>query len=211
MPTDTAPVAPATLSLDLSDESATSALYRAALGPVGVDHYLPVFVRFDLADRAGSGWNWAACLCTVGWMIFRRMWGAALVYAGVFVAAALTCGVFLVLAFQAPAQVQWGIGLAALLAAFVVPGVWGDAWLYTHCRKRMARALADSSSWADAAASLDRQALTWPRAWAVALAQLALLGAGVAVLGMRPDGLFVQSARAPAFHCKINHLHSPAP
>ena len=196
MPTDPAFAAPAKLSLDLSDESATNSLFRAAIGPVGADHYLPVFARFELADRAGSGWNWAACMCTLGWMLFRRLWGAALSYVGLLLVTALIVSAALGMVFHAPEQVQLGVGLAMLLVAFVVPGVWGDAWLYAHCRKRMARALADSSSWAKAAILLDKEALTRPRAWWLAGAHLALLGAGAYLV--LPDGLFPAPGWTPA-------------
>ncbi len=198
MPTDTASAAPANLSLDLSDESATNSLFRAAIGPVGADHYLPVFARFELADRAGSGWNWAACMCTLGWMLFRRLWGAALFYVGLLLVTALIVSAALGMVFHAPEQVQLGVGLAMLLVAFVVPGVWGDAWLYAHCRKRMARALADSSSWAEAAILLDKEALTRPRAWWLAGAHLALLGAGAGAYLVLPDGLFPAPGWTPA-------------
>jgi len=187
MPADMPPATPATLSLDLSDENATTALYRAAIGPVGADHYLPVFARFELADRAGSGWNWAACLYTLGWMVFRRMWGPALAYVGAIAAAVLTAALVLGLVFQGPAQVRLGIGLALLLLAFVVPGVWGDAWLYAHIRKRMARALADSNSWTDAVALLDRRAVARTQVWWLATAQVVFLVATLAVVALVLD------------------------
>jgi cell division protein FtsN len=187
MPPELPPATPATLSLDLSDESATTALYRAAIGPVGAAHYLPVFARFEVADRAGSGWNWAACLCTLGWMVFRRMWGAALVYVGALAVGALTGAVLIGLVFQGPLQVRLGIGVALWLVAFAVPGLWGDAWLYAHSRKRMARALADSSSWADAVALLDRQAVARPRAVWVAGVHAVVLAAALAVYFAMPD------------------------
>ena len=182
MPTAT----PAILSLDLSEENATTALYRAAIGPVGAEHYLPVFARFELADRPGSGWNWAACLYTLGWMLFRRMWGAALAYVGAVAGVALTGALLLGMVFQGPAQVRLGIGVALLLLAFVVPGVWGDAWLYAHSRKRMARALADSSSWVEAVALLEKQAVARPQVWWLAAAQAAVLAAAAGVYVLVP-------------------------
>lgn len=197
MPTDAVPVDPATLSLDLSDESATTALFRAAIGPVGAHHYLPVFARFDLADRAGSGWNWVACLCTLSWMVFRRLWGAALLYVGVLVGVVLLAAALVGLVLEVPEQVQWGIGLALLLAACVVPGAWGDAWLYDHCRTRMARALAASTSWSDAVALLDREALTPSRAWWLALVYLVVLGALAGVVWALPESQLPASSPVP--------------
>ncbi len=197
MPPDAVPVDPATLSLDLSDESATTALFRAAIGPVGAHHYLPVFARFDLADRAGSGWNWVACLCTLSWMVFRRLWGAALLYVGVLVGVVLLAAALVGLVLEVPEQVQWGIGLALLLAACVVPGAWGDAWLYDHCRTRMARALAASTSWSDAVALLDREALTPSRAWWLALVYLVVLGALAGVVWALPESQLPASSPVP--------------
>ena len=50
------------------DEDVTTTLYRAAIGPVNPDFYLPIFARFEAADRAGLSWNTAAGLLTsTGW------------------------------------------------------------------------------------------------------------------------------------------------
>ena len=64
------------------ESDVTSALYRAAIGPIRTDHYLRLFTHFEAADRPGIHWNWAASLCTLNWMAFRRLWGAALAYMG---------------------------------------------------------------------------------------------------------------------------------
>ena len=61
-------------------DSALTALYRAALGPVTPSAYLPVFARFDEVGRTTTHWNWVASLCTLNWLVFRQLWGAALVY-----------------------------------------------------------------------------------------------------------------------------------
>ena len=53
-------------------ESATTALYRAALGPVNTAHYLTLFARFDEAGRSSPSWNWAAGLVTLNWLAFRQ-------------------------------------------------------------------------------------------------------------------------------------------
>ena len=64
------------------DEDVTTTLYRAAIGPVNPDFYLPIFARFEAADRAGLSWNTAAGLLTFNWLVYRQLWGAALGYAG---------------------------------------------------------------------------------------------------------------------------------
>ena len=75
--------------LDRSEESSTTSLYRAAIGPIGTGFYLPIFNRFEAADRGGISWNWPASLATLNWLAFRKLWSAALAYAGAAVGLAL--------------------------------------------------------------------------------------------------------------------------
>ena len=89
---------------------ALTALYSAALGPVHLSRYLPIFARFDEAGRTTTSWNWAASLCTLNWMVFRQMWGAALVYvAAAEGVALLVFGVGRPL-LEWPEAVEWGGG-----------------------------------------------------------------------------------------------------
>jgi cell division septation protein DedD len=182
------PPPPATLSLDTAEVSATEALYQAAIGPVNTARYLPLFTRFEAADRMMPSWNWAASLCTLGWMLFRRMGMAALVYLALAATLLLAAGVLVALVFRGALELQWGVVLATALLLFLVPGILGDAWLHAHTRKRMSRALADSASWTEAAALLDRQAVGWPRAGWVALGHVALL-VGAAALWLVVAGV----------------------
>ncbi len=187
-PLPTASPPAATLSLDTAEVSATQALYQAAIGPLNTDRYLQLFTRFETAERVVPSWNWPASLCTLGWLLFRRMGLAALVYLGVAVALLLAAGALVALVFHGAPELQWGVGLAAALLLFLVPGILGDTWLYAHTRRRMAGALADSASWSDAAALLGRQAVGWPRAGWVALGHVALL-AGAAAVWMAVPGM----------------------
>ena len=127
MPPRPEPAAAAATTLDDSDESATAALYRAAIGPVRCDYYLPVFTRFDTADRAGPSWNWAACLGTLNWMVYRQLWGPALLYAAVVAGLVL-----LTLGIGRLTGAPFGIVTLCLLVAlatlsFLVPGFFGNA------------------------------------------------------------------------------------
>ena len=121
----------ATTSLDQSDESATSVLYRAAIGLVNTDYYLPIFSRFEAADRAGPSWNWAASLYTLNWLVFRRLWGAALVYVAAAGGAALTLLGLGRLIFQYSEATELG-----LLAALVVLGFVNSNIEYVHLIRR---------------------------------------------------------------------------
>ncbi|MBK7001480.1 MAG: SPOR domain-containing protein [Rhodoferax sp.] len=156
-------------------EDVTTTLYRAAIGPVGNAYYLPLFTRFEAADRASITWNTAASLLTLNWLMFRQLWGAALAYAGI------VAGVFvlilgigrLVLHFSNTLQMALLLGFGVL--AFVLPGLFGNVLLHTQCRKRMERALAANAKIADACAELTAQASTHRRAMIQAGANAVLL------------------------------------
>ena len=187
MPAPTATTDPGATSLDHSDESATSALYRAAIGLVNTDYYLPIFSRFEAADRAGPSWNWAASLYTLNWLVFRRLWGAALVYIAAVVGAALTLLGIGRLIFQYSEATELGL-LAALIAlGFVVPGLYGNTWLHAASRKKMARALAESATMREACARLNQQASSRRRFIWQALANGALAGAAAAAYLAAPS------------------------
>ena len=97
--TDPADAFAAALPPHAPSDDAMTALYRAALGPVHPERYLALFARFDATGRATTGWNWAASLCTLNWMVFRKLWSAALVY---------------VAAAESLALLVWGVGRAAM-------------------------------------------------------------------------------------------------
>lgn len=157
MPAPT-PTVPSTSKLDTSQGNATAALYSAAIGPISVDYYLPIFTRFEAASRLCLAWNWAACLYTVNWMVFRGLGLAALAYA------ATVAGAVLLLFGLGRMIFQWSSGMElALLAALVVlifgvPGLLGNWLLHKACRKRMALALRESTTLAEACALLTQQA-----------------------------------------------------
>src|SRR5690606_38235404 len=103
----------------------TAALYRAALGPLNTQHYLAHFERFDAAGRASLVWNTAAGLCTVNWLAFRGLWGAALVYL------AAAQGLALLVLGVGRQYLQWPLGVevgvlgSLLLLSILVPGLYG--------------------------------------------------------------------------------------
>lgn len=172
--------APLPAAVPNASETATTALYRAALGPVNTHHYLSVFARFDEAGRASPGWNWAAALLTLNWLVFRQLWGAALVYVAAVEGLALLVLGLGAGGLGAPSLAKSGFLGALLLLSCLVPGVYGNAWLHADARRRMTRAVRDASTVRDACAELARRASTRRRWVALLLINvlLALLAAG---------------------------------
>lgn len=176
------------MSLDSPSDSAMAAMSRLALGPVNTDYYLKVFERFDDAGRTTTTWNWAACLCTLNWMLFRQLWGAALVY----VAAAE--GLALIVFGVGRSFLHWPVGIelgvlgAFAVLAFTVPGLYGNAILYADIRKRIARALAASRTVPEACALLEKQASSRKRLQVLVLTNVVLgLAALIAYLALSPS------------------------
>ena len=155
------------------EEDVTTALYRAAIGPVSNGYYLPIFTRFEAADHAGISWNTAAALSTLNWLAFRRLWGAALAYFGALVAIVLLVFGIGRMVFQLSDTLVGALALGFGLAAFVLPGLFGNAVFHTDCRKRMSRALVAHSDVKEACAELTRQASTRKRAIILAVANVA--------------------------------------
>ena len=179
-------------------ESAMATLYRAALGPLRPERYLPRFERFDTLGRTQPGWNWAASLCTLNWMALRHLWTPALLY----VAAAEGLGLLLFGAIRTllpwPEPVQWGLVGAFALLAFALPGLYGDAILHAEIRKRISRALASTRTLPEACAQLAQQAASPRRLAALAALNTALLAAALLAYQLLPQDPPASAAAAPA-------------
>ncbi|WP_236581793.1 SPOR domain-containing protein [Hydrogenophaga sp. BPS33] len=150
-------------------ESATTALYRAALGPVNIARYLAVFERFDEAGRTSPAWNAAAGLLTVNWMVFRQLWGAALAYVacvGALLLLILGLGRHIL---QWPAAVEWGLLVALGLLSILIPGAYGNAILHADARRRITHAVRAAKTVREACAALEEKASTARRRWGLAL------------------------------------------
>jgi cell division septation protein DedD len=162
--------------LDRSDASTTEALYRAALGTVNIDFYLPIFLRFDATKRSGLSWNGAASQYTLNWLVFRRLWRAALFYIAAVSAALLAAYGIDRLLFHFSQPVEIGLAAALTILYFVVPGLYGNTLLYNTSRKKMAHALATSKSLPEACSTLNQNASSRERFIRLLLANVALLG-----------------------------------
>lgn len=180
-PDPTITTALVTTTIDQSPQSHIERLHRAAIGPVGTDYYLPVLARLDTRDQAIPIWNWAACLCTLNWMVFRGLWTPALLYIGALLGAALAVLGLTQLATPVADSIEWSLWAGVVTLALLVPGFFGNAWLYAVYRKRLASALSGTASVQDACAMLDRQASSRPRLAWIAAANLVLAGLMLAI------------------------------
>lgn len=160
----------------------TAYLYRAAIGERSQDYYLRHFARFDGEGKAGTSWNWAAYWTTFNWLVYRRMWGWALAYVAALIGLALLVfGVGkLVLNYSDTSAIL--LSLLLLTAAFVVPGLYANAWFYTHCNEKITAALNKAPEIKQAAALLAADAPQSRRLWVLALGNAAVLALALSML-----------------------------
>ena len=121
-------------------------LYRAALGPVHAEHYLPAFARFDERGANGPAWNTAAAVGNLGWLVYRQLWGAAGEFAAALAVWALIAAGLAFWADVLPLGVRAGLALSLLLLLLLVPGLYGTALLHAQVRRRMIAAVQQAAT-----------------------------------------------------------------
>lgn len=171
------PFAPSFLS---ADNPLMPRLYQAAIGPMQTAYYQQQFERFDALGKPVASWNWAAGLCTLGWMALRGLWRPAAIYAAV-VALIVSLWWIVGLHHMLPQPLAWALALLLVLAAVAVPGLGGNALYHHDVRARTMQALTQSRTLTEAMTQLQTQAPTPTQLqWATTgHALAALLAAGV--------------------------------
>jgi cell division septation protein DedD len=161
----------------------TAELYRAAIGPRGQDYYLRHFTRFDANGKTAASWHWPAYWSTLNWLIYRKMWGWALAYAAALVGMALVIFGVGKLLLNYSDTTGLLLFLAFLAAAFVLPGLYANAWYYSYCNEKISSVLRETRDVNEARAALAAQASTERRRLALVIANAAVLAlaGGVAV------------------------------
>ena len=186
------------MTLESPSDKAITSLYRAALGPVNTERYMPVFARLDAVGRTLTSWHWSACFFTLGWMVFRRLWGAALVYvAAAEGVALLVFGVGRPL-LQWPQAVEWGVVGAFAVVGSVIPGLYAHAILHADIRKRVTSALAASANIPQACDLLASQAVSRKRLHGVIGGHALIVAAALLAYVLFPQGMFDAPAAQPA-------------
>lgn len=120
-------------------------LYSAAVGPAKADYYVPIFLRFDDPDGGRASWNWPAFFVTFYWLLYRRMYGIAVLYLFGFPLALVLLAVV--------AGLMLGEGTATfvyLIGAIAVPWIampiFANAMYHSHIRGVIAKLRATAPS-----------------------------------------------------------------
>lgn len=141
--------------------ASAASLYRAALGPAGAIAYLPIIARFEERGRSAMVWNTRAALGQLAWLVYWRLWSAALAQAGLALAAAVALGWLWTRTYGVPTGIRVGLTASVLVLWCALPGLWGMAWLHRGLRDRVAAAVAQADSFQDAVERLGRTEYGW--------------------------------------------------
>ncbi|MGS7842934.1 GYF domain-containing protein [Stenotrophomonas forensis] len=110
------------------------ALYAAVVGgnfPIYRQRW-----RLDQGIATGSGtWHWPAFLLGLVWMMYRRMYRLAAMWAGL---------LLLISVIETLLDVPDGLSLIITVALSITTGAFGNTWYLAHCQRLIARARAES-------------------------------------------------------------------
>lgn len=120
-----------------SSEPSIEEYYTAVIGSKNTDYYLKKFHKFDSMGKTSASWHWPAFLITFYWSLYRKMWRNALIY---FVSPYLIgVPISILAAFGKNSLIITAIAtLSYLIYVFgmlILPGMYGDALYYKHCKK----------------------------------------------------------------------------
>ena len=115
------------LSELLTDEEA----WDAVVGHAGAPYYGRHFER--LAHGGSGGWHWPALFVTWFWMLYRKMWVPALLWAVAYF------GVSIFVTALAPASPIFAglLSIAWLVFWLIGPALLANRWYYKHCLEKI--------------------------------------------------------------------------
>lgn len=111
---------------------------ETAVGRRNTDYYLRKFARFE-SGRSRLSWNWPAFFVTLGWLLYRKMWGYAALYFFALPAAAVVLYFVLALALPEPTAAVLVL-ISQLAVIFVAVPMFANALYYRVVEKRIAAA-----------------------------------------------------------------------
>lgn len=90
--------------------------------------------RLDQGIATGSGtWHWPAFLLGLIWMMYRRMYRLAAMWAGL---------LLLISVVETLLDVPDGLSLVITFALSITTGIFGNSWYLAHCQRLIAQARA---------------------------------------------------------------------
>ena len=125
----TAATATATPAAGLEGEMA---LYAAVVGGNFPTYRQRWRLDQGVAESAGS-WHWPAFLIGVIWMMYRRMYRLAAIWAGTLVFFSIA---------EALLDVPEGVSMVITLVLNITAAVYGNRWYLSHCQRQIAQARA---------------------------------------------------------------------
>jgi cell division protein FtsN len=144
-------------------------LYRLSVGPLNAAYYQQQFSRFETLGKAVPSWNHGAAFFTLAWLVLRKLWRPAGIYAGVVLALVLLWA--FVLHARVPVAMEAAGCLFTLGLLCVVPGFLANGWYYQQVRSQTLSTLTAASSIAQARAKLGHGAPNKARLYRVAAVQ----------------------------------------
>lgn len=136
-------------------------LYRLCIGPVNAAYYQKHFQRFEVLGKAVPTWNNGAAFFTLAWLLLRKLWRPAAIYAGL--VALLLLLWWFGLHGRIPLPAEAAICLIGVLLLCVLPGFLGNALYYQHIRNQTLQTLGKATSLAQACVILTNEAATKER------------------------------------------------
>ena len=114
--------------------------FRAILGPKNQDYYLQRFEEYEANGKTTIGWHWPAFFITFYWLLYRKMWLAALLY---FILPYLCTSVLGVVGslLGASGTLLVSVGyLLYILAILLLPPMFANGLYYRHCQSKIRQA-----------------------------------------------------------------------
>lgn len=124
----------------LNPAEVTRQNFEAMVGPKNQHYYLPRFEAFEATGKTSLGWHWPAFFITFYWLLYRKMWLAALLYFILPYVVTTALGVVgAVVGEQGQMLVLGGYGVYCL-AILLLPPMLANGLYYRHCQSKIRKA-----------------------------------------------------------------------
>ena len=114
--------------------------FRAILGPKNQEYYLQRFEEYEANGKTTIGWHWPAFFITFYWLLYRKMWLAALLYFILPYVCTSVLGLITSLFGESRGLMMLGCYLAYTLAILLLPPLFANALYYCHCQSKIRKA-----------------------------------------------------------------------